>query len=74
MPFGVFSKLGDKGRMARPFVVVSSGKTRMLRVGFAWIRSVRDVSSPLGGAEEGGESAEMMVLSKVVCRTRRVPG
>jgi hypothetical protein len=52
------SKLGERGRMPRPFVVVVSGKTQMILVGYCSVSSLRVKSLAPGGGEScGAENA-----------------
>jgi hypothetical protein len=63
------------GSIPRPFVVVHSGKTQMMRVGNCFVRSAREWSLAVGGGDSaGGEKARRMARKRVMCSTRRVEG
>ena len=69
---GALNKLGLSGRIPRPFVVVHSGNTQMMRFGwsrFIVARVVRVVVE--GGCISGGYKARTMEWKRVVwCSSR----
>lgn len=61
--------------MPRPFVVVDSGKTHMIFVGFCSMSSLRVYNfASLGGERRGGEKAISMARKSVMRSTLRVCG
>lgn len=73
-PFAL-SKLGLNGKMPRPFVVVHSGNTQMMLLGFASTREARVTSFESSwGTIVGGANARRIALKSVIRSTLRLFG
>ena len=69
------SKLGLKGSIARPLLVVDSGKTTTYRFGFCAISMCRSsISAPSGGASFGWKKFRATASNRDTRRTCRVVG
>lgn len=67
---GAVRRDGERGRMARPFVVVHSGRTTMAREGLRDMRAervVRGVPLAEGGWRRGGRRAPRMAREREMC-------
>lgn len=74
MPFAL-SRLGLRGRIPRPLVVVHSGKTQMMLLGFEATRAARVVSFDSScGMTVGGAKARRMAERRLMRSTLRVLG
>ena len=72
---GAVSRLGLKGKIPRPFVVVHSGKTTTGRSGLSLSILERSTSSAEGeGCKVGGRKARSMAWKSDIGSTRRVVG
>lgn len=68
-------RLGERGRMPRPLVVVVSGKTQMIFPGLSSVSCFNVVSRDSSGGEVLGDAhATTMALKSVMRSTLRVFG
>ena len=69
------NKLGDRGNMPRPLVVVVSGKTQIILWGLSSVSCLSVTSfDSSGGDSFGGEKASRIARKRVVRSTLRVAG